>query len=198
MEKQFWNSRYIENDTVYGTAPNKYFKKFVDAHKPGSILLPGEGEGRNAVYAAVKGWRVDAFDFSEVAREKALQLAKEHQVKINYWIQDIGDYKSTEKYDAVGLIYLHLPPFVRKSFHEQAYQSLAPGGFLVLEAFASEQAQYESGGPRERTLLYDAPMICEDFPFLHLLSCGQQEIDLDEGDYHKGKAAVLRMVGQKL
>jgi hypothetical protein len=93
---------------------------------------------------------------------------------------------------------VHLPESLRKSFHEQAYQSLESGGFLVLEAFAKEQAQYKSGGPGDKALLYDAPMICGDFPFLHLLSCGQTEIDLKEGDFHNGKASVLRMIGQKL
>jgi hypothetical protein len=198
MEKQFWNTRYGENDSVYGRKPNEYFKQFIDSRKPGTILLPAEGEGRNAVYAALKGWQVDAFDFSETAMEKALLLAKENGVKINYWIQDLADFKTAKKYDAVGLIYVHLPASIRTAFHEQAYQSLESGAFLVLEAFAKEQAQYESGGPRDKALLYDAPMICEDFSFLHLLSCGQQEIDLNEGDFHRGKAAVLRMTGQKL
>lgn len=198
MEKQFWNTRYGENDTVYGKAPNESFKQFIDSHKPGTILLPAEGEGRNAVYAASKGWQVDAFDFSETAMEKALLLAKEHEVKINYWVQDVADFKAEKKYTAVGLIYVHLPEFIRKSFHEQAYRSLESGGFLVLEAFAKEQAQFESGGPRDKALLYDAPMICGDFPFLHLLSCGQKEVVLNEGDFHQGRASILRMVGQKL
>lgn len=198
MDRQFWNTRYRENDTVYGKEPNEFFKQFIDSHKPGSILLPAEGEGRNAVYAASKGWQVDAFDFSETAKEKALLLAKEKQVKINYWVQDVADYKAQKKYDAVGLIYLHLPPSVRKTFHEQAYQSLGSGSYLVLEAFAKEQAQNESGGPKDITLLYDAPTICGDFPFLHLIYCGQKDVVLNEGGFHQGKGSVLRMVGQKL
>jgi hypothetical protein len=153
MEKQFWNTRYGENETVYGKNPNEYFKQFIDSHKPGAILLPAEGEGRNAVYAASKGWQVDAFDFSETAREKALHLAKENGVKINYWLGDLATFKAEKKYDAVGLIYVHLPESIRKPFHEQAYQSLESGSFLVLEAFAKEQAQYESGGPRDKALL---------------------------------------------
>jgi hypothetical protein len=196
--QQFWDQRYAENETVYGTRPNGFFQKFIDEHKPGTLLLPAEGEGRNAVYAAAKGWQVDAFDFSQVAREKALDFARGERVQIEYTLKNISDYKAVKQYDAVALIYVHLPEDLRKIFHEQVYQSIKPGGFLVLEAFAKEQAQLESGGPRDAALLYDAPSLCNDFQFLHLLSCEQKEVILDEGDYHKGKAAVLRLLGQRL
>ena len=187
MEATFWNKRYAENEWVYGTAPNPYFKQFIDSRKPGKLLLPAEGEGRNAVYAAKKGWEVDAFDFSPVAREKALQLAAQQQVTINYWIQDLAVFRRDKKYDAVGLIYVHLPQPLRSSFHKEAYHSLLSGGFLILEAFAKEQHGLQSGGPKDLSLLYDAPAICSDFPFMHLLSCGQKEIVLEEGAFHKGK-----------
>ena len=196
--QQFWDQRYVENETVYGNEPNKFFKLFIDLHKPGTLLLPGEGEGRNAVYAASKGWQVDAFDFSQVAREKALDFARGERVIINYELKNIADFKAGKQYDAVGLIFVHLPEVLRRKFHQEVYNSIKPGGFMVLEAFAKEQAQLESGGPRDATLLYDAPSLCNDFPFLHMLSCEQKEIFLEEGDYHKGKASVLRMIGQRL
>ena len=196
--QQFWDQRYAENETVYGNEPNKFFRLFIDQHKPGTLLLPAEGEGRNAVYAASKGWQVDAFDFSQVAREKALDFARGERVVINYELKNIADFKAGKQYDAVGLIFVHLPEVLRKKFHQEVYNSIKPGGFMVLEAFAKEQAQLESGGPRDATLLYDAPSLCNDFPFLHMLSCEQKEIFLDEGDYHKGKASVLRMIGQRL
>jgi len=196
--QQFWDQRYAENETVYGNEPNKFFRLFIDQHKPGTLLLPAEGEGRNAVYAASRGWQVDAFDFSQVAREKALDFARGERVVINYELKNIADFKAGKQYDAVGLIFIHLPEVLRKKFHQEVYNSIKPGGFMVLEAFAKEQAQLESGGPRDATLLYDAPSLCNDFPFLHMISCEQKEIFLEKGDYHKGKASVLRMIGQRL
>lgn len=196
--RQFWDQRYAENTTAYGYKPNRFFKQFIDQHKPGTILLPAEGEGRNAVYAAGKGWQVDAFDFSDVARQKALDFARSEKVAVNYELKNIADFRATKKYDAVALIYVHLPDYLRKKFHQEIYNSIKSGGYLIFEAFAKEQAEMESGGPRDTALLYDAPTLCSDFPFLHLISCGQKEILLDEGDYHKGKAAVLRIIGQRL
>jgi SAM-dependent methyltransferase len=196
--KQFWNQRYTEKEMVYGREPNEYFKAFIDSYKPGAMLLPADGEGRNAVYAASKGWQVDAFDFSDVARERAMEMARDKKLLINYELKNIEDFKAVKQYDAAGLIYVHLPEQLRKKFHQEVYNSIKPGGFLVFEAFAKEQMQFESGGPKDVSLLYDAPSICSDFPFLHLMTCEQKEVILNEGDYHKGKAAVLRLVGQRL
>lgn len=198
MNRMLWNNRYSENEIVYGDQPNRFFKKFIDDHVPGKILLPAEGEGRNAVYAASKGWEVDAFDFSEEARKKAIALSAKKNVHLNYWRQEIENFNAKEKYDAVGLIYVHLPKDIRQNFHRQVNNSIRSGGYLVLEAFAKEQIEFNSGGPKDISLLYDAPTICQDFSFLHILFCGQKEIVLNEGKFHKGNAAVLQLIGQKL
>jgi SAM-dependent methyltransferase len=199
MENSFWDNRYREHETVYGRKPNHYFKTFIDAHKPGRLLLPAEGEGRNALYAARRGWHVDAFDYSVVAREKALRQAAEQQLSINYTLSRAEDFtNSPDSYDAIGLIYVHLPQALRVRFHTQMYRSLKSGGFLIFEGFAKEQLQYGSGGPKDGALLYDAPSICSDFPFLHILSCGQKEIVLNEGPFHQGPASVLQLIGQKI
>ena len=57
---QFWNERYNAPEYAYGVEPNRYFQSVLDQFQgqPGRMLLPAEGEGRNAVYAALKGWKV--------------------------------------------------------------------------------------------------------------------------------------------
>ena len=50
--------------------------------KPEIFCCWEKREGRNAVYAAGQGWKVDAVDFSTIAKEKALKLAYENNVKI--------------------------------------------------------------------------------------------------------------------
>ncbi|MBK6827503.1 MAG: class I SAM-dependent methyltransferase [Chitinophagaceae bacterium] len=196
--KEFWDNRYTENSNVYGEQRNAFFKSFIDQHEPGTILMPAEGEGRNGLYAAAKGWKVDAFDFSAVARDRTVAAARERHLPIQYELMDIDSFTAGKQYDAVGLIYVHLPPLLRQSFHQEIYQSIKPGGFLVLEAYAKEQIHFNSGGPKDPAMLYDAPSLCHDFPFLHLISCEQKELELDEGPFHQGKAAVLRMIGQRL
>jgi 2-polyprenyl-3-methyl-5-hydroxy-6-metoxy-1,4-benzoquinol methylase len=198
MNPQIWNERYSNNETVYGKEPNAFFKLFIDLHKPGSILLPAEGEGRNAIYAAKKGWQVDAFDYSTVAKEKALKNAERENVIINYQEKAIENFVADKQYDAVALIYIHLPQPVRPLFHEQVYNALKPGGFLILEAFSTEQINYNSGGPRDISMLYTAPMLCKDFQLLHILNCEQKIVHHNEGPFHQGAASILRLIGQKM
>lgn len=60
--KEFWNRRYREKEFAYGIEPNEFLKEQLAQLPPGRILFPGEGEGRNAVYAAQLGWQVNSFD----------------------------------------------------------------------------------------------------------------------------------------
>jgi len=94
---EFWDERYSSIEFVYGTEPNIFFKDELDKLKTGNILLLGEGEGRNAVYAAAQGWKVDAVDFSTIAKEKALKLANENNVKINYDVASLADYTFNQR-----------------------------------------------------------------------------------------------------
>ena len=52
---------------------------------------------------------MDAFDFSEIAKDKVLKEAAKKDYKINYWLQDLSTFKAGKKYDAIALIYVHLP-----------------------------------------------------------------------------------------
>src|SRR5512136_2935998 len=104
--KDFWDNRYSVEDYIFGTEPNEFFKSEINKLPRGKLLLIGEGEGRNAVYAAKLGWQVDAIDFSSTAKSKALMLADRNSVKINYYVQDFNDLNLTaENYNAVGIIY---------------------------------------------------------------------------------------------
>jgi hypothetical protein len=198
MMQSFWDKRYTENESVYGVLPNAYFKNFIDTTAPGTILLPAEGEGRNAIYAASKGWQVDAFDYSKVAQQKALEAANAQGLHINYAVKDIDAFKATKQYDAVALIFVHLPRALRLSFHAEVYKSIKSGGFLVLEAFAKEQLYKNSGGPKDAAMLYDVPSLCSDFNWMQMLHCEQKKLILDEGEFHKGEAELIRFTAQRL
>ena len=80
-------------------------------------LLPAEGEGRNAVFAASLGWQVHAFDTSTVARDKALNLAAENNLNILYAITAAEDFDpGSYRYDAIGLVFTHFERNFRRKF----------------------------------------------------------------------------------
>ena len=195
--KDRWNERYSVSGYVYGTEPNEFFKKQIVKLSAGRLLLPGEGEGRNAVYAASLGWEVDAFDYSKQAFRKARSLAEQKNVNINYIVSSYEDYQyPLEHYDAAGLIYIHMPPDIRQSIHRKIIRSLKPGGIIILEAFHKEQINYDTGGPKDIDMLYSEDKLTEDFKGLHIVSLEKEKIPLQEGILHAGDAVVIRFMGK--
>jgi 2-polyprenyl-3-methyl-5-hydroxy-6-metoxy-1,4-benzoquinol methylase len=116
----FWDNRYRENAYAYGTQPNQFFKAMLDRLTPGRLLLPAEGEGRNAVYAARNGWQVTAVDFSAEACRKAQELAQSYGVSLTYEVEALEDFSPKEAdFDLIGLVFTHLPPGVRQLLHQR-------------------------------------------------------------------------------
>ncbi len=199
MSKEFWNERFSSEEFIYGTEPNRFFKEQIDSIDPGYLLLPGEGEGRNAVYAAKLGWKVDAVDFSLSAQKKALQLAKINNVKINYDVCDFNEYNFKDSYyDVVVMIFIHLPVELRKYVFNKSFLSLKQNGRLILEAFSKEQINNSSGGPRAIDLLLSEQDILDLTGQLKTELIESKVINLEEGEYHKGIANVVRFVGAKV
>ena len=193
-----WNKRYAVSEYVYGKNPNQFFKEQIEKLSPGKILLIAEGEGRNAVFAAKLGWQVDAYDFSEAAREKALKFAESENVEINYTIADLQNVELKEDYyDTVGIIFLHLQEDLRELVHAKTQLSLKSGGVLILEAYEKEQLKYTSGGPKDIDLLYSLEDIFTDFQDMEIQKFTKETLSLDEGPIHTGPASVIRFVGSK-
>ncbi|MCB9276925.1 MAG: class I SAM-dependent methyltransferase [Lewinellaceae bacterium] len=197
--KAFWNERYSETQYVYGKAPNAFFREHAGKLKPGRALFPMEGEGRNAVYAAGLGWQVSCFDYSDAGRNKALALAREAGVAIDYQVSDLRDYPfaSRPAVGLVGLFFAHQPPGERLFLHQSCVESLEPGGLLILEAFAKGQLGYQSGGPRREDMLFSSEELRADFSGLQILLLEEMETTLSEGPYHVGPARVIRLIGKK-
>lgn len=199
--KEMWERRYSGEEYYYGVEPNEYFKQQLDKLPAGALLMLGEGEGRNSVYAAKKGWRVTAVDFSEAAKSKALSLAEKNSVQINFIVADLNDYvPQSGVYDAAGLIFIHLPEELRIKTHTNAAASLKPGGHIILEAYDQDQLLLgkDSGGPKDINLLYTLEGIYTDFHELEIIHFGKELVNLSEGAYHNGEGSVIRYTGKKL
>ena len=199
MSKDFWNSRYSEQEFAYGTQPNAFLKEQLEKIKSGTALFLGEGEGRNAVYASKIGWQVDAVDFSSSAKIKALKLAEKNNVKINYEVSDLNDYTFKENYyDLVVMIFVHLPLDLRRKVFNKSIQSLNQNGKIIIEAFGKDQINNASGGPRSLDLLYSEKDILDLVNDLNTIFLESKTINLEEGEHHRGKADVIRFVGVKV
>lgn len=193
-----WNQRYAAPGFVYGKEPNAYFKFLIDRLPPGRVLLPGEGQGRNSAYAAARGWDVLAFDASPLAREQALSLAAERGVTIRYELAKLGRFDpGSERFDLIAMVFIHMLPELRAFVHRGLVPWLAPGGYLLVEAFAKAQLHYTSGGPPVEAALFSPELLQADFSGIDLLELHEVTETLAEGDGHRGPGRLVRLIGQK-
>lgn len=192
-----WDERYAGVARAYGSEPNRWLAAQAPRIRPGGrVLSLGEGEGRNAVWLASQGFSVVAVDASSVGLEKARRLATERGVTIETIVEDLARYRpEPASYDAVVSIFVHLPPEIRAGVHAAAEAALKPGGVLVVEAFTPRQLAFESGGPRQAVLLYEPATLRTDFAGMEWETLDETEVDLDEGPFHQGRAAVVRGLG---
>jgi len=199
FKSNFWDERYSTKEYVYGTEPNQFFKEQLQKIIPaGKLLLPGEGEGRNAVYAAKLGWQVDAFDQSSVARQKAISLAAEKNVTIKYSNLDLEKFiPQNNFYDCAAIIFVHLAPNIRSEFHKKIMNSLKTNGRIILELFSKNQFGKNSGGPQDLNMLSTLEEIENDFKQLKIILLKEENVFLEEGEKHSGEASVIRFIGMK-
>lgn len=201
--KTMWDRRYEENEFVYGKAPNLFFKEWLPKFEPGKVLMPADGEGRNGVYAAQLGWEVTSFDLSVSGKQKALELAKEHQVALEYHVGALDElHFEAASFDAMGLIYAHFGADKKSILHQELSTYLKPGGLVIFEAFSKSHLTYNEldpkvGGPRDVHMLFSTEEVASDFKDYEILLLEEREILLEEGLYHVGKGSVIRFVGRK-
>jgi SAM-dependent methyltransferase len=200
---EHWNERYRHEEFAYGEEPNNYLKEQLEKLKPGTILFPAEGEGRNAVFAARMGWTVSAFDISDEGRNKALRLAEKNHVSINY---QVGELQSLlyqpEQFDVIALIYAHFPADIKSIYHKTLDRLLRKGGYIIFEAFSKKHLDYiarneKVGGPKDIAMLFSIEEIVSDFVNYEILDLTEKEIVLQEGIFHNGVGSVIRFTGRK-
>ena len=198
-----WNDRFKEAEFAYGMEPNEFLREQIQKLNTGTILFGAEGEGRNAVYAAKLGWNVHAFDISVEGKNKALKLADENNVSIDYQIGLLPDLNfNNEQFDAIALIYAHFPPNIKSEYHKILDRKLKKGGTVLFEAFGKNHLEYREknpnvGGPRDLDSLFSIEEVKSDFENYEILQLEETEVELKEGLYHNGKGSVTRFIGRK-
>ena len=198
-----WNERYSGSEYVYGKLPNVYLKEQLEKLPVGNILFVGEGEGRNAVYAAKLGWKVSAFDLSSQGKRKAQLLALKNNVNFNYDVGNLHELNyEKEQFDVIALIFTHFSPEKRTSIYKALSQHLRPGGTIIMEAFSKDQIRYQAknpnaGGPKDINVLYTVEDVKHDFEGFEIIELIETETYLSEGAYHDGLSSVTRFTGKK-
>ena len=193
-----WDERYQEG-LAYGDAPNDFLVEQVAALRPGSCLCLAEGQGRNAVWLAERGFAVTAVDQSSVGMATAGALAAARGVSLVTEVADLAHYDlGTGNWDNIVSIFGHLPSGLRANVHRRVVTALKPGGTFLLEAYTPEQLETSgTGGPPDSDMMPTAELLRRELAGLEVISARELVRMVDEGSYHRGEAAVVQFIARK-
>ena len=194
----FWEQRYAEPDWAYGTEPNDFVRECAERLAPGRVLCLGEGQGRNAVFLASRGFEVTAMDQSPMGLARANQLAAERGVKITTVAADLEEFMIEPLgFTAIVSVFVHLPQPLRRAVHQRVMHGLAVGGAYVFEAYSPEQLQYQSGGPADPALHPSLDQLREELFKLEFDIERQLVREVNEGRYHAGLASTVQVLARR-
>ena len=197
---QRWNERFSQPGYLFGREPNAFLVQQSARLVPRARLLcVADGEGRNSTWLAARGHEVTAFDLSPVAVNKAQALAAELGVSVEYQISGTDTWAwSAAQYDAVVAIFIQFAaPAQRAALFAGMWQTLKPGGLLLIQGYTPKQLQYRTGGPQQLDHLYTAELLRELLPEAHWLELREHDAVLGEGSAHRGPSALIDAVARK-
>lgn len=193
-----WDERYSAEEYIYGTKPNQFLASAADRIPGGRVLCLAEGEGRNGVFLANRGYDVTAVDASGVGLQKARRLAHARGVEIETIVADLDEFDIGEnRWQGIVSIFCHVPPAVRKSLHKKVVAGLKPNGVLILEAYRPRQLEYATGGPPVAELTMTLAELKQELAGLDFQHAMELDRDIVEGRYHTGIGAVVQLIAVK-
>lgn len=192
-----WDQRFSSDEYVYGREPNQFLKENFSAIPPGDVLCLAEGEGRNAVFLAKKGYRVTAVDLSAEGIKKTEQLARECGVTVNTIVADLSDFDlGIGKWNGIISIFGHVPPEIRRSLHSRVVKALKENGVFLSEMYRPYQLNYGTGGPPIRELLVSEEQFRHELSGLQFELLREVDREIVEGSLHTGIGAVSQVIAR--
>jgi tellurite methyltransferase len=164
--------------------PAQFLVDNIDLLPRGRVLDIAMGSGRNAIYLAKMGCKVEGVDASLEAIEEALANAQKEGVSIQTRVEDLENipYIDEGAYDVVICF-----NYLQRSLMPQLRNWVKPGGILVYETYIVDQVLF--GKPRnpEHLLRHNE--------LLHTLR-GFRVLRYREGIF-QGKKAIASILAQK-
>jgi SAM-dependent methyltransferase len=137
-QKIFFNLAYFRKPGWDTNISPPELIDFLNSHPPGRAVDLGCGTGTNVITMARYGWRAEGLDFAWVAIMIARRKAKKAGVDARFFTDDIISPKHiTGQYDLIldmGCFH-SLSTEGKQRYIHIIYQSLAPGGSLLLYVF---------------------------------------------------------------
>lgn len=198
--RETWNTRYARDDYLFGEAPNAFLRRQAHWLKPGgSVLCVADGEGRNSVWLAERGFDVTAFDFAPNAVAKATRLARQRNASVDHRLGDMDTWPwGARQYDALVAVFIQfMAPRRREAAFAGMMSAVLPGGVFALEGYRPEQVDYRTGGPPDRENMYTREWLESTFTGWEVLVLDDYDAAIGEGSAHLGMSALIDLVARK-
>jgi tellurite methyltransferase len=128
LDRNKWDRRYAE-DSYQKNNPVTFLEGWLPRLSVGRALDVACGAGRNTLFLAQAGYRVDAIDISAVGLNKARDKAENLGLDINWIEHDLDQpYQFDADYDLIVVMW-----YVNIALITKFCGCLAPGGYLLAE-----------------------------------------------------------------
>jgi SAM-dependent methyltransferase len=186
-EKERWNRVLTAADPRFNTKPNAFLVDMTRDLTPGKALDVGMGQGRNAIYLAQRGWTVTGFDPADKAVAAAQEQAKTLGVPLTALVlrDDQFDF-GKDQWDLIVLSYVGA-----RDLDAHVYESLKPGGVVVVEAFHRDSTK---NGPIGGAVVFDTNELLKLFDRFRILRYEDVE---GTADFGLRKERLVRLFAQK-
>ena len=129
LETDYYSRYYLDSNSNFSHAPNRFLMQMVKGRQPGVALDYGMGQGRNSIYLASLGWQVWGFDPAEAGVAIAQKQAKDLGLTLHTSAVRDSEYDfGKERFDLI--LFSWTMPFVPV---QKVLDSLKPGGIVVME-----------------------------------------------------------------
>ncbi len=186
-EVDMWNRVLTAPVPSFNTKPNAFLVEMTRGMTPGRALDVGMGQGRNALYLAQHGWTVTGFDPADKAVSAAQAEAKRLGVTLDAKVQrdDQFDF-GKEQWNLIVFSYVGV-----RDLTARAYDSLKPGGMIVVEAFHRDATKTDMIGG---DVVFDTNELLKLFDRFRVIRYEDTE---DIGDFGQTRLRLVRLLAQK-
>jgi SAM-dependent methyltransferase len=170
-ERERWEAKYRSGERPHDGPPSSLLRRWLPHLPRGRALDVATGLGRNALYLARAGYRVDAIDVSPTGLKIAATRARRRGLRVRWIEADLDRYALPRARYAVVVNSFFLKPGLWRALKD----AVRPGGVLIFETHLRGAPD---GGPPARSRLRPGELRRR---FRHW-----DVLDLEEGVFHDG------------
>ena len=143
-DQKRWDQRFKGKKFAFGKKANSFLRRHIALLPKAKALDLAAGEGRNAVFLAQHGFKVDAVDISEIGLRKTQELAGKGRVRVHTILADLDSYPIKRgEYNLITNFY-----FLSRNIIPKMKRGLKKGGMVVLETYLLQHRRLHTGGPK--------------------------------------------------